>query len=520
MSHNERFVEPNFLITTVDNAVGRKQRKKRRRRGRDAVYAKVGLRKDPIDRINIEPSEILVPAALPPEIEEQQEIIYAFSSMMTYNQRKKKNMPKSEDNVCLTAQQLYSSTRVTFANDHGKAKAANESVIENEDEDSYHGDDAISHRGGSLHEGSSTLSSFPSFSDTASHGMGIASRAMKLVATGASSSFGRSERFAEESNRRKNRRIDRFYDVDGGVKCSISKSVNKSLFGTAMAHNDAPRFPKKSPKLSQPANVGPGSYKVTQGLISKKIQDRWDLQSSSFRGIQRNKTGVADAVRKRSGGSRVGGSDSSNNNTKSLPTLARHHKSPFSKSKSKSDEIMSRKSKAGQEIREQRVTYARQHNMCQTNNSSMSPISSSSLLPPNIIGSPRNPSLNQPPKTPEQRLSQASWKNQMDKGLVEGSWIEEQQVISPLSSPLGTRKGSSTIYVGKTPVVSPEGSIDNTIDGFQDKGGSGFVTLDSLPGAMIGGMGSGSIGNVLGKVTPQGSIASIVSVNEYMEDKF
>ena len=58
------------------------------------------------------------------------------------------------------------------------------------------------------------------------------------------------------------------------------------------------------------------------------------------------------------------------------------------------------------------------------------------------------------------------------------------------------------------------------IDGFQDKGGSGFVTLDSLPGAMIGGMGSGSIGNVLGKVTPQGSIASIVSVNEYMEDKF
>ena len=104
------------------------------------------------------------------------------------------------------------------------------------------------------------MSSFPSFSDTASHGMGIASRAMKLVATGATSSFGRAERFAEESRNRRKVRIDRFYDVDGGNKCSLAKSVRNSLYGSAMAHNKAPRFPRPSPQLAQPDTVGPGSY--------------------------------------------------------------------------------------------------------------------------------------------------------------------------------------------------------------------------------------------------------------------
>ena len=498
MSTHERFVEPNFLITTIDSAIGRKQRKKRRRKGRDAVYAKVGLGKDPVERVNVEPSEILVPAALPPEIEEQMEKAYAFSSMLTYNQRKQKDRPVDKDNTQLIAQALYTPTRRTFAADLGKNNFGQDGD-ENIDE-YYDGDDAMSTTGGLLHEDSSTLSSFASFSDTASHGMGIASRAMKKVASGASTSFGRSERFAAESNRRKNVRVDRFYDVDGGVKCSLSKSVSKSLFGTAMAHNEAPRFPRTNPKLAQPAHVGPGTYKVSYGLVSKKIQDRWDLQSSSFRAVQRNgKSGE----KRRQKGRRLTRSKYDSKHTQSLPGIC-SGQSPFSRS-SRSDEIMNRKTKAGKEVREMKVNYARRHTILQSQQQNATTSESTNLLSSISSGtgvtggsgssssssfpSPSQHSLKaRAIQTPEQRLTQLS--------KTTGSQWDVDKKTSSL-----------VIDVGKTPVVSPEGS---TVDGT----GSGFLTVDSLPDSSL------MMGGGCGKITPQTSIASVVSVNEYMEDKF
>ena len=432
------------------------------------MFAKVGLRKDPVERINVDPSTILVPAALPQEVEDQMAPApYAFSSMLTYSQRKKNAVPSLDDGTRLMAQDLYSPTRRTFASPVvNKHRGLGEE--EGGDDDGYDPDGSLVGGGDSLEE-HSTLSSFPSFSDTASHGMGIASRAMKLVATGATSSFGRAERFAEEARNRRKVRIDRFYDVDGGNKCSLAKSVSNSLYGSAMAHNQAPRFPRPSPQLAQPDTVGPGSYKVNYGIVSTKISDRWDLQSSSFKGIQRKNTG------KRRNGL---------NGSQSEPALLLQSgvsigKSPFSKTPRTRAEEMST-------THTRRVGQAKLRQQLQSNRKEKG---GSSMR---VLGVHQT--------TPEQRLSQTSWTNDSK------AWAAKEG-HTKLANNL-------VIEIGKTPAVSPEISprllaglsVGSTEETSGVGGGGSVVHMEA------GGKQGESVGS-LGQ-------ASIVSINAFMADKF
>lgn len=487
MNNHERFLEPNFLITTHDNAVGRKQRKKRRRnlRGREGVYAKVGLRKDRIERINVDPSTILVPAALPPEIEEQRDPApYAFSSMLTYSQRKKNALPMMQDGTRLMAQDLYSSTRDTFASTRTKKFG------QEEEEEEYEYNPATSTMSGSDSlEELSTLSSFPSFSDTASHGTGIASRAMKNVASGATSSFGRAERFAAEARRRRKIRTDRFYNVDGGTKCTLAKSVSKSLCGTAMAHNQAPRFAIKSAKLKQPDNVGPGSYRTSYGLISTKINDRWDMQSSSFKGVERNAPDGGKRRRRGSSGQHVHhgghghvhGLNNKHNQSQSVPILesiVEGGTSPFSKStRTRAEEIENSKRSIGQRIRQQlkRVNIG--------GNGSMT-----------VVGQPF-----QHKTSPTQQLSQTSWNESIPWAGDSTSVVEDGGPKIPVNL---------IIDVGKTPSVGPELSTTSGIE----EGGS--VLNEKTMMKKVVPVGGSTV------VSPQNSIVSINSINEFMSDKF
>jgi hypothetical protein len=483
MSNHERFLEPNFLISTHDNAVGRKQRKKRRRnlRGRERVFAKVGLRKDHVERINVDPSTILVPAALPKEIEEQMEPApYAFSSMLTYSQRKKNAIPMQNGNR-LVAQDLYSATRETFASPATKTHGQEDNIADfEENEDDYTpGESTMSNRRGDSLQELSTLSSFPSFSDTASHGMGIASRAMKQVATGANSSFGREERFAAESRIRRKIRTDRFYNLNCGTKCSLAKSVSTSLYGTAMAHSQAPRFLQKSPQLSQPDTIGPGSYKTSFGLISTKIRDRWDVQSSCFKSVHRNRSNLIGREPGRRGNRSsdkegINGSALDNRkknvHTQSAPMLESgiySGASPFSKSsRSRAEEIMRQKK------------YAGQHNRRQLDRSKIGGNGSMT-----VVG---KRSFNR--QTPEERLSQTSWDDSK-------AWLTSEKAESQIPD------NGIMDAVGKTSTVSPQLSTASNIDD---------STFHNVPQILQTG-GSSTI------VTPQ---ASIISVNEYMADKF
>jgi len=456
LERNEKFVEPNFLISTRENAVGRKQRKKRRRnmRGREGVFAKVGLGKDKVERINVDPSNILVPAALPPDVEEQLgPAPYAFSSMLTYSQRKKSSVPMSGDKP-LSAQELYSPTRHTFA-----AELSKNTQHVQDDQDEYEPEDSTAINSG-LND-SSTLSSFDSFSDTASHGMGIASRAMKLVASGSTTSFGRSQRFAEENRRRKNTRVDRFYDVDGGVKCSLSKSVAKSLFGTSMAHNEAPRFPKKSSKLVQPDTVGPGSYKVSYGLVSTRISDRWDVQSASFKGVQRSKPSVQSGGRRierraeRSSGGRGG--------SKSLPTLqllAQGESSPYA---TKKNCTRRQQQQTGHCVRYQ-----------SPNQRKPAPVHARAAEQHQLSLS---------------KLSHSSWDDSQ-------AWNAEdnENINAPKNRSKGSKGSLVVDMAAASPMVSPGSSV-----------------INDFPGLLV------SDGSQRGKITPQ---ASIISMNDFMEDKF
>ena len=270
----ERFVAPNILVATSTHDSISKKRQRRRRR----AFAKVGLRKDPVARFNIDPPSILVPAPLPKELEDALvPKVYAFSGLQTYGMRKRALRGRER-----VAQELYSPTRVTFASmpsTRAVAESAAPEHAEMEDELPAHASTAAS----GLYENSSVLTVV---SDTPSHGMGIASRALKQVAKGSHTSFGLSNRFQAESMNQKRQRVDRMYDIDTGPKCGVAKSVTSSLFGNALAHSTSQRFPDTGASLVE--SPGPGSYKTSFNLISTRISDRWDMQSSAFRSNTRS----------------------------------------------------------------------------------------------------------------------------------------------------------------------------------------------------------------------------------------
>ena len=53
------------------------------------------------------------------------------------------------------------------------------------------------------------------------------------------------------------------------------------MFGNALAHSTSQRFPDTDASIVE--SPGPGTYKTSFNLISKKIGDRWDMESSAFR---------------------------------------------------------------------------------------------------------------------------------------------------------------------------------------------------------------------------------------------
>ena len=261
----ERFVAPNILISTETSNTVSKRRQRRLRR----AFAKVGLRKDRVERFNIDPPSIVVPAPLPKEVEE---ILvpkaYGFSGLQTYSQRQRARKGRNR-----VAQELYSPTRATFATRLSKPEAENQTATDF-DEDTSANSHAAPAAG--LSESSSVMTVV---SDTPSHGLGIASRALKQVAKGSHTSFGLSNRFETSSALQRRRTVDRMYDTDTGTKCGIAKSVSSSLFGSALAHSTSQRFPIKEVAKSP----GPGSYSTSYNLISKRIGDRWDMRSPSFK---------------------------------------------------------------------------------------------------------------------------------------------------------------------------------------------------------------------------------------------
>ena len=260
-----RFIPPHILITSETKTKGYcRERRAARRRRKAGPFASVGIGKERIPRDSADPSNILVPAALPPELEEAlPPTPFAFSPLQTLKLRRERRNSQIGGKK-KRAQELYRATRATFCNPVMQSKG-NSPECTRTPVVSYSTSSVLSDGASTIFGGDSVYIYNPD----------IAAQAMK---NSRHTSFGIGPRFQEERSSLRRNRVDRFYNIDTGPRCGIAKSVRSSLMGHSLAESRSKRFtiPKTLNK------VGPGSYSQSYLLRSSRLQDRWDSPSPSF----------------------------------------------------------------------------------------------------------------------------------------------------------------------------------------------------------------------------------------------